>query len=256
LGINYDFWEGKITMITALIFAGGTGKRMNSKSKPKQFLELHGKPIIIHTIEYFEEHDEVDNIAVVCVSSWVDSLRDILKKFNITKVKWIVEGGKTGQESIFNGLNAIHNDCKNPRETIVLIHDGVRPIISEQLITDNIAAVKKYGSAITVSNAKETVTSVDVDGQIGSIADRKSARIAKAPQSFYLSDIFSAHKRAKQDNILEMIDSASLMKNYGYSLFPVECPLENIKITTPMDYYIFRAIYEARENSQIFGFNA
>ncbi|MFH5778026.1 IspD/TarI family cytidylyltransferase [Heyndrickxia oleronia] len=240
-------------MVTALIFAGGTGKRMNSKSKPKQFLELHGKPILIHTIEYFEEHEEVDSIAVVCIPTWIDTLRDILKRYNITKVKWIVEGGNTGQESIFNGLNAIYNDCEEPKETIVLIHDGVRPLISEQLITDNIAIVKNYGSAITVSKAKETVTSIDSEGLIGMIADRTAARIAKAPQSFYLFDIMSAHKRAKQDNINEMIDSASLMKYYGYPLHTVECSSENIKITTPIDYYIFRAIYEARENSQIFG---
>lgn len=240
-------------MVSVLIFAGGTGKRMNSKSKPKQFLELHGKPILIHTIEHFEEHDEVDNIAVVCLPAWIDTLRDILKRFNITKVKWIVEGGQTGQESIYNGLNAIYQECENPKDTIVLIHDGVRPIISQKLISENIATVKNYGSAITVSKAKETVTSVDSEAQIDMIADRSAARIAKAPQSFYLSDIYSAHIRAKQDHIMEMIDSASLMRHYGYPLHTVECPSENIKITTPMDFYIFRAIHEAKENSQIFG---
>lgn len=241
-------------MVTALIFAGGTGKRMNSKSKPKQFLDLHGKPIIIHTIEYFEDHDEVDNIVVVCIADWINTLRENLKTYYITKVKWIVEGGQTGQESIYNGLNAIYNDCGNPEDTIVLIHDGVRPLISEQLITDNIESVKKYGSSITVSKAKETVVTIDNDGQIAMIPDRNMVRIAKAPQSFYLSDIMAAHRRAAEDGITGMVDSASLMVHYGYKLHTIEGPVENIKITTPTDYYIFRAIYEARENSQIFGF--
>lgn len=241
-------------MVTALIFAGGTGKRMNSKSKPKQFLDLHGKPIIIHTIEYFEDHDEIDNIAVVCIAEWVNALKENLKLFNITKVKWIVEGGQTGQESIFNGLKAIYNDCDNPEDDIVLIHDGVRPLISEQLITENIESVRKYGSAITVSQAKETIVSIDGNEKISEIACRNVARIAKAPQSFYLKDIMTEHKRANEDNVVGMIDSASLMMYYGYNLHTIEGPPENIKITTPMDYYIFRAIYEARENSQIFGF--
>lgn len=241
-------------MVMALIFAGGTGKRMNSRSKPKQFLNLHGKPIIIHTIEYFEEHEEVDSIAVVCISNWIDNLRENLRIFGITKVKWIVEGGQTGQESIFNGLNAIYNDCDNPEDAIVLIHDGVRPLISDQLITNNIESVRKYGSAITVSPAKETIVSIDNNEQISTIACRSQARIAKAPQSFYLNDIMNVHKRAREDNVSGMIDSASLMMHYGYNLHIIEGPAENIKITTPTDYYIFRAIYEAKENSQIFGF--
>ena len=241
-------------MITALIFAGGTGKRMNTKSKPKQFLELHGKPIILHTIEYFEEHEEVDNIVVVCLPSWIESLRELLKRFNISKVRWIVEGGKTGQESIYNGLSAIYSECDNPKESIVLIHDGVRPLISSQLISENIASVKKYGSAITVGKAKETIISIDTNGSVNMISDRSAARIAKAPQSFYLSDIMSTHMRAKRENIMDMTDSASLMRHFGFSMKVVESDSENIKITTPMDYYIFRSIYEAKENSQIFGF--
>ncbi|MCG7334340.1 2-C-methyl-D-erythritol 4-phosphate cytidylyltransferase [Sporosarcina sp. ACRSM] len=241
-------------MATALIFAGGTGTRMNSKSKPKQFLELYGKPIIIHTLEYFERHQEVQDIAVVCLSSWIEELKESIKKFNLKKVRWIVEGGKSGQESIYNGLQAIYNDCEKAEDKIVLIHDGVRPLISEQLITDNIEAVRKFGSAITVGRVKETVVSVDSRSTINEIADRAVARIAKAPQSFYLKDIYKVHKNAIRDGIKEMTDSATLMKYYGSSLHIVECGTENIKITTPTDYYIFRAIYEARENSQIFGF--
>lgn len=238
---------------TALIFAGGTGSRMNSRSKPKQFLELYGKPIIIHTLEHFEFSQEIDSIAVVCRENWIDYLKEQLKHNFFEKVRWIVAGGETGQQSIYNGLRAIFDSCDNPKDTIVLIHDGVRPLINEKLISDNITAVKHFGSAITVTKAVETVISTNDQNEIVDIPNRNLAKIAKAPQSFYLSDIIAAHEKAIEDNNFKMVDSASLMMHYGYKLHTVEGPVENIKITTPFDYYIFRAIYEARENSQIFG---
>jgi 2-C-methyl-D-erythritol 4-phosphate cytidylyltransferase len=238
-------------MITALIFAGGTGERMNSRTKPKQFLELHGKPIIIHTIEYFEEHPMIDNIVIVCLESWIKELRKVLMRNFIRKVKAIVPGGQTGQESIFNGLNAIKSFSGD--DTIVLIHDGVRPLISKDLITDNINSVKRHGSAVSVSHATETVITRDNNNHIDTISEREKTCIAKAPQSFYFRDIWEAHQKAKEDGLINMIDSATLMKHYGHELNTVFCSPYNIKITTPSDYYIFRAIYEAKENSQIFG---
>lgn len=237
-------------MVTALIFAGGTGQRMNSRSKPKQFLELHGKPVLIYTVEYFERHPEVDNIAIVCLESWIRELKAQLKKNLISKVKWIVAGGNTGHESIYNGLNAIKESCED--DTIVLIHDGVRPLITDELISENIRKVRECGSAITVSYATETVVSVDVEEDISSIPNREMVRIAKAPQSFYFKDIWKAHQMAKKDKILT-IDSADLMKRYNFKLHTVLSSPYNVKITSPSDYYVFRAIYEARENSQIFG---
>ncbi|RAR42439.1 2-C-methyl-D-erythritol 4-phosphate cytidylyltransferase [Paenibacillus sp. MDMC362] len=240
-------------MTTALIFAGGTGSRMNSRSKPKQFLELHGKPILIHTLEHFEYSQEINSIAVVCRENWIDYLKEQLRHHFFEKVRWVVPGGETGQQSIFNGLKAIYESCDNPKETIVLIHDGVRPLINEKVISDNIATVKQFGSAITVTKAVETVIRTNDLNEIVDIQDRNLAKIAKAPQSFYLNDIMAVHLKALEDNNVTMVDSASLMLHYGYKLHTVEGPVENIKITTPFDYYIFRAIYEARENSQIFG---
>lgn len=238
-------------MITALIFAGGTGERMNTKTKPKQFLELHGKPILIHTLEYFEEHPMIDNIVLVCLNSWVEECKKLMKRYYINKVKWITPGGNTGQESIFNGLNAIKDSTDD--ETIVLIHDGVRPLISSELITENIKVTKKYGSAVTVSYSTETIITTDNDNKINKIPDRNLARIAKAPQTFYFKDIWESHQLARREGLDNMVDSATLMNQYGHSLYTVLSTPYNIKITTPSDYYIFRAIYEAKENSQIFG---
>ena len=239
-------------MNTALIFAGGAGRRMHSAGKPKQFLELHGKPIIIHTLEHFDRHPEIDAIAVVCIAGWVDYLKELLVRFHIKKVRWIVPGGETSQESTRAGLGILEANC-DPRDTIVLIHDGVRPLITEKLISDNIAAVKEYGNAITAAPAIETIITVDGNEDVAELIDRQSCRLARAPQSFYLSDIIAMHQKAMADNYDKMIDSASLMIHYGVKLHLVEGPAENIKITTPSDFYIFKAIQEARENMQILG---
>ena len=133
-------------MTTALIFAGGTGRRMNSRSKPKQFLEMHGKPIIIYTLEHFEYHEDIDNMVIVCIREWIEELRGFLKRFGITKVKKIVPGGKTGHDSIHFGLLGMREFVSE--NDIVLIHDGVRPLINEELISMNIEADKKYGNDI------------------------------------------------------------------------------------------------------------
>jgi 2-C-methyl-D-erythritol 4-phosphate cytidylyltransferase len=241
-------------MNIALIFAGGSGKRMQNSNRPKQFLELGGKPIIIHTIEHFEEHPDIDGVVVVCIADWIDFLKEKLKKFNIHKVVSVVPGGSTGQESIRNGLYAIRDYVKNDtKNTIVLIHDGVRPLIDEKLITDNIASVKKYGNAITVVPAIETIIETDAEGEITKVADRNCCRLARAPQSFVLWDILEAHRRLLEEGEEEMIDSAMLMQHYGAKLHTVEGPSENIKITTPTDYYLFRALVEAKENKQFGG---
>lgn len=239
-------------MDIAVIFAGGTGQRMNTASKPKQFLELHGKPILIYTLENFQNHPQIDGIVLVCLENWIDYCNELLQKYHITKVLKIVPGGNSGQESIFNGLKAA-NDIVDEKNSIVLIHDGVRPLINEKLITDCIVMVKNKGNAVTVSPAIETILIKNSDGSIGNILKRSDCEMAKAPQCFYLNDIYNCHLKAKAEGKDDFIDSASLMQYYGYKLNAVEGPMENIKITTPADFYIFRAIMDARENLQILG---
>lgn len=239
-------------MNVALIFAGGTGQRMNSRSKPKQFLELHGKPIIIYTLEHFEKHPDIHGVVVVCLVEWIPFVHQILKKFNISKVVSVVPGGQSGQESIFNGLKRISEIYS--KESVVLIHDGVRPLINEKLISDNIKSVIEKGSAITVSSAIETIVLASHEEDVvGDILNRDCCHVAKAPQSFYLKDIISAHEKAVEAEQCAMVDSAMLMHWYGHPLFSVLCESVNIKITTPLDFYIFRAILDSKENSQIYG---
>ena len=157
-------------MNVALIFAGGTGKRMRSGNTPKQFLELNGKPIIVHTIEHFDKHPQIDAIVVVCIEGWIDHLKSKLSEFGITKVASIVPGGTTGQGSIRNGLYEIRDKvAKDPSDTVVLIHDGVRPLINDKLISDNIESVRKNGNAITVVPAIETIIETDSEGNIAKV---------------------------------------------------------------------------------------
>lgn len=239
-------------MNIAVIFAGGTGLRMRATSKPKQFLELHGKPILIYTLENFQNHQQIDGIVLVCLESWIDYCNELLQKYHITKVLKVVPGGSNGQESIFNGLKTTYN-IVGKKETVVLIHDGVRPLINEKLISECIAMVNDKGNAITVTPAIETILIKNTDGSIGNILKRSECEMAKAPQCFYLSDIYNCHLKSKAEGKDDFIDSASLMQYYGYKLNAVEGPMENIKITTPADFYIFRAIMDARENLQILG---
>ena len=238
-------------MTNALIFAGGSGTRMNSKSRSKQFLQFYGKELIIHTLENFQNHFEIDGIAVVCIEEWIPYLNKLLEKYGIDKGKAVGFGGVTGQESIFKGLKAIKTFDKDEK-SIVLIHDGVRPFINEDVISSCIKSVKEKGSAITVVPATETIITSE-DGKISTITARSKCCLARAPQCFYLDDILDAHHKAIKDGNLNMIDSASLMKFYGHELYTVQGNADNIKITTPTDFYTFKALYEVRENQQIFG---
>ena len=135
-----------------------------------------------------------------------------------------------------------------------MIHDGVRPLITSKTISDNIRSVKEHGSAITSVKVKETVLLVDQDESIREVPSRSDSRLARAPQSFFLKDIIGAHRQALEDNKIEFIDCCSMMQYYGNKLYLIEGPQENIKITTPDDFYSMRAILDARENAQIYGF--
>lgn len=235
----------------AVIFAGGTGQRMNSKTKPKQFLELYGKPIIIYTLERFEQSKLIDGIIVVCLADWIEYCRNLIKKYALRKIVSVIPGGDTGFISRRNGVVEASNHFRE--DSIILMHDGVRPLIDEKTISDNIDCVRENGSSITVAMAQETVAIQSNDGTVGEIFDRTRCEIAKAPQCFFLGDLLKVHNQAFEEGIKDSIDTAVLMQKYGYELHTVVGLQENIKITTPVDFYIFRAIIDAKENLQIFG---
>lgn len=232
-------------MNIAVIFAGGVGRRMHMNDLPKQFLEVYGKPVIIHTLEKFEEHEEIDAIVIACVKEWMPYMNELIGKYHMKKVKSVVMGGSTGQESIYNGLKAA--EAIAYEKAVVLIHDGVRPFIDSQVITDNIRSVNEFGSAITTSKVTETILVVDDTNMINEVPDRASSRLAKAPQSFWLDDILEVHEKARQENRNDFIDSCTIMQHYGKKLHLVDGPVENIKVTTPQDIFTMRSVFEARE---------
>lgn len=233
----------------ALIFAGGVGQRMNTISLPKQFLTVHGKPIIVHTIEHFQKCDMIDGIVVVCLSDYIGMMTDLKAQYGLTKILDIVPGGNSGQASIFHGLQALSTICHN-EEDIVLIHDGVRPLINEDVIVNNIKCVKENRTCVTVAKAIETVLVLEEDN-VREVVDRSKCYLGRAPQSFLFADIYHCHLKANEIGKHDFIDSAMLMQHFGYQMHTVLGPAYNIKVTTPMDFYLFRAILDAKENEQI-----
>ena len=235
----------------ALIFAGGVGARMHTKATPKQFLEVYGKSIIAYTVAHFQNHKSIDKIIIVCVETHIDLMWKIVRQHDFDKVLDVVPGGASGQESIWNGLSCLEQIAQDG--DIVLIHDGVRPIIDERLITQNINSVIEFGSAISASSAIETFCLTGEQGTLDKVLRRSECVIAKAPQSFWLKDILECHHKAQEEGFYDAIDSASLMMRYGHVLHYVNCHNANIKITTPHDYYIFKGLLDAEESMQIIG---
>lgn len=230
----------KLPSNIALVFAGGHGTRSMSYSKiPKQFLELNGKPIIIYTLEHFERHNEIDGIIVVCLESWIPAMTQMVHDFGITKVTDIVPGGETSQDSIYNGLSVASR--RYSADSVILVHDGVRPLIDAETISRNIVGVKEFRSCVTSYPATETIV---INNDSLSIPDRGKVLLARAPQGFILRDLVVAHEMARQDGRHDFIDTCSLMYCYGYPIHTIIGKPDNIKITTPMDYFIFKAIVE------------
>ena len=229
-------------MNRALIFAGGKGTRMHIGDRPKQFLEIDNKAIIIYTLEKFQECDLVDDIVVVCVGGWEDYLAGLISKndMKLTKVSKILTGGETGFSSRIIGLEYIKRTSADPENDLVLIHDGVRPLISSELLKDNVKCALQNGNAITTASATETVVVVDN----GLFLERSSCFFARAPQTFRVNDIYNAYKKASLEGKDCLIDSASIANYYGIDLHYVNGPNENIKITTINDYYLAKGIIE------------
>ncbi len=228
-----------------IVFAGGIGSRMEIKDIPKQFLKVNGKSIIIHTLEYFDNHPEIDDIYISCVGEWIPYLNKQLAAHNITKVRAVVEGGATGQDSIYNALIKAREE--NDSDSVVLIHDGVRPYITEKLISDNIKSVKKNGTAITTTPCFETIL-ISQDGvNIDEVPFRKDTYAAQAPQSFYLDELLDAHEEMRKQNPAyeNVIDSCTLYRMLGRTVHMIEGNRGNLKITTIQDYFIFKGLLES-----------
>lgn len=241
-------------MNIAIIFAGGSGVRMGG-GVPKQFLEINGKPILFHTLSLFEEHHKIDKIYLAVLQDYIPYVRALAREFHISKLADVIAGGSTAQDTIYRALTRARED--NPGDSIVLIHDGVRPFVAYDVISNNIKSVKECGSAITSTPCYETVLISKDEGQtVDHLPYRKEAFTAQAPQSFRLDDIIAAHGAVRGNNpdYVDLIDSCTIMRSIGKTPHLVEGNQGNIKITTPTDVYMFRALLQYKENEQAFGF--
>jgi len=234
----------------ALIIAGGSGNRMQ-QDIPKQFLTVNERPVIVYTLEAFENHPEIDEIAVVCISGWEQVLSAYAKQFNISKLKHIVAGGKNGQDSIRNGVMELEKHYST--DDLVLIHDAIRPMVSAEIISDNIRVAREYGNAITVIPCAEAMLKTD-DGvvSIGSYP-RDNLKRTQTPQAFRIGDICDLHRRALEAGITNSVASCTLMIEMGEQVYFSIGSEKNIKLTTVEDIDIFKALLVAKRSDWLKG---
>lgn len=228
----------------ALIIAGGVGARTH-QDIPKQFIHVKDVPVIIYTLQAFQNHPQIDAIEVVCLEGWHDVLWAYSKQFGISKLENIVNGGETGQDSIRNGLWDIAERYKAD-EDIVLIHDSIRPMVSADVISDNIRVCRQYGNATTVvpctSVMLTTEDSVVSEGQV----PRDNLKITQTPQAFFLNELLEVHKEAmKKTDLLPSIASCALYIEMGKKVYLSQGSEKNIKITTSEDIEIFQSLLES-----------
>lgn len=230
-------------MNVALLTAAGSGTRMHLDI-PKQFIHVDDKPVIIYTMEAFQNHPGIDAIIVVTLESWSSVLWAYAKQFGITKLKWVVPGGDSGQDSIRKGLEVLKQELSD--EDVVLVHDGNRPLVTSQIISDSFATFYKYGSAVAAIPCTEVVFESD-DG-ISSMVSTERERLLRTqtPHTYRLGELYGAHLEAQKRGITGTAASCMLMKELGRMTYFSKGSEENLKITTPEDLKIFKALLKLR----------
>lgn len=229
----------------ALIIAGGVGARMH-QNIPKQFLSVNDKPIIVYTMECFQAHPEIDAIFVVCLKGWNDFLKVYAEQFNITKLKKIVEGGKNGQDSIRNGINAIAEMYSD--DDLILIHDAIRPMLLADVISDNIAKCKEFGNAITVIPCMEAMLKSEDEIVSKESILRNSLFRAQTPQSISVGDAVRIHDEALRRGIVNSVATCTLLLELGEKVYFAKGSELNIKITTADDIIMFKALLSIQKS--------
>ena len=236
-------------MVTAMLFAGGVGRRMKSDDLPKQFIEIGGKPIIVRTMEHFEKHPEVDQIVVACKEDWIDHLEALIKDYKITKVHSVVPGGATGYASIHNGVMETAKFMADP-DDIILICDGVRPMLTERLISDSIRYARECGTSVPVTPSIDSLLFSE-DGKFCEKSyERSSMYITQAPQGYTMEKILWAHSEAERRGILNPVSSSELFIELGEKVRLFEGERINIKVTTQEDLEILNAWCHHQESEK------
>lgn len=229
----------------ALIIAGGIGERMH-QDIPKQFLSVNDKPVIVYTMERFQNHPDIDAIYIACLAGWHEILKAYIKQFNITKAVKIVNGGENGQDSIRNGIYAIAE--KFQPDDLIMIHDAIRPMLSADIISDNIVKCKKYGNAITVIPCMEAMLKSEDEFESQESILRNSLFRAQTPQTLSVGDAVALHKEALEKGITNSVATCTLLLELGKKVYFAKGSELNIKITTPDDITIFKALLSIQDS--------
>lgn len=233
-------------MNIAMLIAGGKGVRMN-QDIPKQFLSIQDRPVIVYTLQAFQKHPEIDAILVVCIDGWQEILWAYARQFNITKMRWVTAGGENGQQSIYNGLSELKEHCD--MSDLVLIHDAIRPNVSQEIISNCIAECRLHGSAITVIPCAEAMLLRDDDPNSSQeVIARDSLARTQTPQAFPLQKLLWAHEEAEKRGISNSTASCTLMVELGETVYFCPGSEKNIKITTTEDIEIFKALLMAKKD--------
>ena len=229
----------------ALIIAGGMGERMH-QDMPKQFLSVNDKPIIVYTMECFQNHPDVDAIYVSCLKGWECILKAYAKQFDITKLEEVIEGGINGQASIRNGVYAIAE--KYGVDDLILIHDAIRPMLSADVISDNIAKCKNFGNAITVIPCMEAMLKSEDELESRESILRNSLFRAQTPQTISVGNAVRIHREALKQGIVNSVATCTLLLELGEKVFFAKGSELNIKITTTDDITIFKALLSMQKS--------
>lgn len=235
-------------MNVALVIAGGTGKRVG-QDIPKQFINVNDKPVLIYTLEAFQKHPEIGAIEVVCLDGWHDILKAYAKQFGIDKMKWVVSGGNTCQESIRNGVFFLKDKCQ--KDDIVIIHDGIRPMIAEEVLSDVIITCQKYGNGVSSLDYNEQIFRKKNDVSTEEYIPRDTLKRVQTPQAYKFNRLLWAYEKAFKEEIGIYGSSYTntMMVDLGETLYFAKGSDKNLKITTSDDFEIFKALLGIKKSS-------
>lgn len=239
----------------AIILAAGVGQRMRSGGLPKQFLPLMGKPIVVYTLEKFEQTDDIDKVIIVCHGSYVDQMQKLIDLYQLSKAETVIVGGSSRQNSLQRGLETLKKMGAQDND-IVVIHDGVRPLVNVTTIQENVRIAKQYGCAVTVHPVTESVViTKSEEAEMSDFKKRADTYSLTAPQSFQLGKIVEAYRKMTDidEGEVPLLDAAMVYAKAGGEIRLVKEQGTNIKITTAEDFYFLKAILELEENKYIFG---
>ena len=231
-------------MNIALIIAGGRGMRMGQEI-PKQFLTVNDKPVIAYTMEAFQKHPDIDVIAVVCVEGWDSILSAYARQYGITKLKHIIPGGANGQSSIRNGVFELEKHYS--ADDLVLIHDAIRPMVSQSIISGCIATAREHGSAIVTIPCQEAMLETEDQISTNSSYPPEKLKPTQTAQGYPIGVIADAHRRALEQGITNSVASCTMMVELGETIYFCAGSEKNIKLTTPDDMEIFKALLSLRD---------